>query len=175
MSNLELSAQIEALLFVSGRPLSPSDLAIYAGSSVSDVEAALLKLAGQLADHGLSLICHKGEYELATHPAAREAIERLQNSEVKSELSKPALETLAIIAYKQPISRSGIEEIRGVASEQSIKNLLLRGLVVEAGKSKEPGKPTLYATSHSFLRHFGLTTAAQLPALDNFEVNHHAA
>jgi segregation and condensation protein B len=92
-------------------------------------------------------------------------VRRFLQEETNSELSKPALETLAIVAYRGPVTKSQIEAIRGVASETMLRNLLARGLILEAGKSQEPGRPIRYAISHSFLQHFGLTSAAELPPL----------
>jgi segregation and condensation protein B len=160
--SLNLEAQIEAVLFVSGEPVSLKQLQVATGVDNTAIKNALESLRKSLSGRGIRLIVSDGRYSLATVPEASQAVERFIGTTVKADLSKPALETLAIIAYKQPVTRAEIEEIRGVASDQTLRNLLMRGLIIEAGQADTPGRPTLYVTSIKFLHHFGLSSADEL-------------
>lgn len=168
-----LTAKLEALLFVAAEPLSLERLAAAAGASESDTAVALKTLAAQ-TDRGITLSELDGHYRLVTNPAASAVVRKFLQDESKSDLSKPALETLAIVAYRGPLTRSQVEAVRGVASESMLRNLLARGLIREAGKSSEPGRPQLYSVSHSFLQHFGLQSPADLPPLPGANEEAHA-
>lgn len=171
----ELINQLEAVLFAAAEPLSPKQLAKATSQPEAAVRKALIELVRQLASRGLRLLEANGEYSLATAPETAEAIQRYLGQQTRTELSRPALETLAIIAYKQPVTKSDIEAIRGVGSDQTVKNLLLRGLIVETGRSTAPGQPRQYATSTRFLQHLGISKASDLPTIDpSGEKNHEA-
>jgi segregation and condensation protein B len=163
----ELTRRLEALLFVAEDPLSLERLAELADSSTTAVTEALDELDKALAGHGLCLSHHDNGYRLVSAPQEAESVRRLLEGQAKAELSRPALETLSIIAYRGPISRSGIEAIRGVGSEITLRGLISRELIVTAGKAKEPGRPPLYAVSPQFLDLFGLSTIDQLPPLED--------
>jgi segregation and condensation protein B len=165
--NPQLNQTIEALLFVSTQPLSLKDLMRATKSSEDDVRAAIEVLRTKLRGRGVRLFENHNTFHLATAPEQNAAIERYLATSMRTELSKPALETLAIVAYKQPVTKGAIEAIRGVSSEQTIRNLLLRGLITEAGQSDTPGKPTLYRTSMRFLQHLGIQNIDEMATLDD--------
>jgi segregation and condensation protein B len=160
-----LAVRLEAALFVASTPVTIATLAEATGAPPEDIEHELESLVVALAGTGIRLSSLHGAYRLVSAPEAADTVRRFLQQEVNSDLSKPALETLAIVAYRGPLTKSGIEAIRGVASETMLRNLLSRGLITEAGKSSEPGRPVLYAISHSFLQHFGLTSTKDLPPL----------
>lgn len=164
-TELNLPARLEALLFVASEPVGPAELAEALGVNVKAIEAGLFELEQRLATGGLRLQRHSGRVQVTTAPALAPNIERFLGLEARSHLSRPALETLAIIAYTQPTTRPQIDSIRGVNSETMLKGLLLKGLIYEMGRSEGPGRPILYATSPDFLRHLGLNSIADLPAL----------
>jgi segregation and condensation protein B len=162
----ELAQRLEALLFVAEGLLSVQRLAELSGQDEAAVTEALTELEKSLAGHGLRLSHHDNGYHLVSAPEAAGAVQRLLEDQAKAELSKPSLETLSIIAYRGPISRSGIEAIRGVGSEVTLRGLLTRELIMTAGKAKEPGRPPLYVVSPQFLDLFGLSHIKQLPPLE---------
>jgi segregation and condensation protein B len=162
----ELSvAQLEALLFVAERPLTRREIAALAGVDFETVDARLGDLEVALRGRGVRLLAADDRVELATAPEAGSLIARYVGAEgVK--LSPAALETLAIVAYRQPVTRGVIERIRGVDSDYVVRGLLHRRLIAELGRADTPGRPILFGTSFEFLERFGLTTLDDLPALD---------
>lgn len=164
-----LSTLLEAVLFVANEPLTTARLAELTEVEQDAVSAALAELAAARAGSGLQLAEHAGAWRLVTAPAADLAVRRYLEAETRAELSKPALETLAIIAYRGPLTKARLDELRGVTSDAMVRNLLARGLITEAGHADEPGKPVLYGVSHTFLQHFGLSSLAELPALEAAE------
>jgi segregation and condensation protein B len=162
----DLTAALEALLFVSPEAVPPSQLAAALEASVAEVEEALRQLDGELRTRGLRLQRHGGRVQLTTAPEMAELIERFLGLEATSRLSRAALETLAIIAYQQPVTRPYVEGVRGVNSDGVMKSLLGKGLIHEVGRADGPGRPILYGTSADFLRHFGLNSLSELPPLD---------
>ena len=162
---VDVTAALEALLFVSAEPVTPSQLAIALELSVSAVEQGLQQLDGELQTRGLRLQRHSGRVQLTTAAEMAEAVERFLGLEATSRLSRAALETLAIVAYQQPVTRPYIEGVRGVSSDGVMKSLLGKGLVQEIGRSEGPGRPILYGTAPDFLQHFGLNSLAELPTL----------
>ncbi len=120
-----------------------------------------------LASRGIRLILSGDRVELATAPETGELLSRYVGTEAVPRLSPAALETLAIVAYGQPITRAGIERIRGVDSDYTVRALLHRRLIVELGRSETPGRPFVYGTGFDFLERFGLTTIDDLPPLDD--------
>lgn len=161
-----LPARLEALLFVAAEPVSAAQLAAALEMPVAEVESGLEALGMFLQERGLRLQCHAGRYQLTTAPELAETIERFLGLEASARLSRAALETLAIIAYQQPVTRPYIESVRGVNSDSVIKSLLAKGLIQEAGRAEGPGRPMLYCTTADFLRHFGLNSLAELPPLE---------
>jgi segregation and condensation protein B len=162
----EISARLEALIFVSAQPVEPAQLAMILAIPVSTVEQGLKQLDLDLVQRGLRLQRHDGKVQLTTAPQLAGLIEQLLGIDAVSRLSRAALETLAIIAYQQPVTRPQIDAIRGVSSDGVMKSLLGKGLIDEAGRTEGPGRPILYKTTPDFLRHFGLNSQADLPLMD---------
>jgi segregation and condensation protein B len=160
-----LMTQVEALLFVANEPLSAARLAELTEQPEAAVTQALTDIEAGLAQRGWHLSQLAGRYQLVTAPAAAEVVRRYLQAESRSELSKAALEALAIIAYRGPLTRTQLEEIRGVASDTMLRNLLQRGLIREQGHAAEPGRPVRYGVSQAFLHHFGLPSLQALPPL----------
>ena len=158
-------AQLEALLFVAERPLTRREIAAVAGVDRAIVHARLGDLEVALADRGIRLVLSGDRVELVTAPDAGALIARYVGADAVR-LSPASLETLAIVAYRQPVTKSAVERIRGVDSDYTIRTLLHRRLVVELGRSEAPGRPFLYGTSFEFLERFGLTSLDELPPLD---------
>ena len=162
----ELSeAQLEALLFVAERPLTRREIATVAGVDRATVDERLGYLEVALLDRGIRLILSGDRVELVTAPEAGALIARYVGADAVR-LSPASLETLAIVAYRQPVTKSAVERIRGVDSDYTIRTLLHRRLVVELGRSEAPGRPFLYGTGFEFLERFGLTSLEELPPLD---------
>jgi segregation and condensation protein B len=157
--------QLEALLFVAERPLSRREIAALAGVDHATVDARLGDLEVSLGRRGIRLVLADDRVELATAPEAGALIARYVGADA-IHLSPASLETLAIVAYRQPVAKSAIERIRGVDSDYTIRSLLHRRLVVELGRSDAPGRPFLYGTGFEFLERFGLTSLDELPPLD---------
>jgi len=164
-----LAAQIEGLLFVASVPVTPAELAEALDTNAKAIEAALVELEAGFASRGLRLQRHNGRAQLTTAPQLASSIERFLGLEARSHLSRPALETLAIIAYNQPATRPQIDAVRGVNSETMLKSLLYKGLIHEMGRSSGPGRPILYATTPDFLQCLGLSSIADLPPLQSTE------
>ncbi|WP_439001844.1 SMC-Scp complex subunit ScpB [Pediococcus damnosus] len=170
MSNIE---KIEALLFVSGEDgLSLSDLSEMTGFMRPAVSTMLEKLAKKYkedSDSALTLLHFGNNFRLATKPEMSDVIKNYFDAPQLTKLSPASLEVLAIVAYKQPITRLEIDDIRGVQSGTILQKLTIRNLIKEAGRLDEPGRPILYATTDYFLDYFGLNAIDQLPALPNIQ------
>ena len=158
-------AALEALLFVAERPLSRREIATLSGVDRATVDQRLGDLEVSLAGRGIRLVSSGERVELATTADAGALIARYVGADAVR-LSPAALETLAIVAYRQPLTRSVVERIRGVDSDYSLRILLHRRLVVELGRSDAPGRPYLYGTGFEFLERFGLTSLEELPILE---------
>jgi len=157
--------QLEALLFVAERPLTRREIASLAGVDRETVDARLGDLEVALRERGIRVLAAGDSVQLATAPEAGALIARYIGSD-GVRLSPAALETLAIIAYRQPVTRGVIERIRGVDSDYVVRSLLHRRLVVEQGRAETPGRPILYGTGFEFLERFGLTSLEDLPTLE---------
>ncbi len=157
--------QLEALLFVAERPLTRSEISQLAGVSRETVDARVGDLQVSLSERGIRLVESGERLELATAPEAGRLIARYVGADAPR-LSTPSLETLAIVAYRQPCTRATVERIRGVDSDYTLRTLLHRRLVTELGRSETPGRPILYGTGFDFLERFGLTSLDQLPPLE---------
>jgi segregation and condensation protein B len=164
-TELSLSIKLEALLFVAAEPVTPAQLATALDVSPSVIERGLHELEASLATRGLRLQRHAGRVQLTTAPQLAELIERFLGLEATTHLSRAALETLAIIAYQQPVTRPQIDSIRGVNSDSMMKSLLNKGLILESGRADGPGRPILYSTTPEFLQHFGLNSILEMPPL----------
>jgi segregation and condensation protein B len=158
---------LEALLFVSDEPLTASVLAQSLELDRKTVEAMCDRLQRDLEDRSSGLVLRNvaGGWRLYTHPDAAAIVERFVLSSRQARLTKAALETLAIVAYKQPVTRHQVSGIRGVNSDGVLRALVDRGLIEEAGRDEAPGRPLLYATTPQFLERLGLPSLAALPSL----------
>ena len=169
-SDTEIKGAVEALLFVTDEPVNILTLADAIQIDPRKVEEALVSLRDELlhANRGIQLREVAGGWRLVTHPVYHELIERYVTSWDTRKLSQAALETLAIVAYCQPVTRNEISSIRGVSSDSSVNSLLEKGLLREAGVQDSPGNPALYGTSKAFLEKFGLKNVSELPPLEGF-------
>ena len=159
---MNVKSAIESILFIQGDPITAARLAKAIGAPKADVEESLRELQTGYRDRGIQLIEHDGEWQLVTSPASKAIVEKFARSDISGELSKAALEVLAIIAYKGPISRATIEYIRGVDSSFTLRNLLVRGLVSREDNPTDR-RSYLYRISMDFLKHLGLASPAELP------------
>jgi segregation and condensation protein B len=157
--------QLEALLFVAERPLTRTEIGQMAGVDLATVDARIGDLVVTLAERGIRLVESGEHVELATAPEAGRLIARYVGADAPR-LSSASLETLAIVAYRQPCTRATIERIRGVDSDYTLRTLLHRRLIAELGRSEAPGRPILFGTGFDFLERFGLTSIDQLPVLE---------
>lgn len=167
----KIKSAIESMLFVSGEPLPARDL-------IANLELdnkLVLEIISEMIeeykknDRGIRLIEINGGYQLVTKEENSDYIQKLLKKNRKHSLSQASIESLAIIAYKQPITRIDIDEIRGVKSESALQRLVERNLIRDVGRLEVPGRPILYGTTDEFLRQFGLKTLKELPSLDLYE------
>jgi segregation and condensation protein B len=169
-SSTTLRGGIEALLFVSDEPIPASRFATVLAQSEGAVKKALEELAAEYveAERGFQLREVAGGWRLYTHPGYHDLIEGYVLSWDTRRLSQAALETLAVIAYHQPVTRTGVNAVRGVNSEGVVASLIEKGLVKELGRDKNAGNAILYGTTRTFLEKFGLADLAGLPPLEEF-------
>jgi segregation and condensation protein B len=158
---------LEALLFVSDEPLATSVLSQALEIDRRTVDELCDRLAEALEERGAGVVLRNvaGGWRLFTHPDTAPAVERFVLSSRQARLTKAALETLAIVAYKQPVTRHQVSSIRGVNSDGVLRALQDKGLIEEAGREETPGRPLLYATAPAFLERLGLPSLASLPSL----------
>ena len=170
LSSESLKGQLEALLLVSADSVTATQIALVLGVAPGEVAAALAELSAEYAEanRGFQLREVAGGWRLFTHPAHHEVVEEYVRSWDTRHLSQAALETLAVIAYHQPVTREGVRAIRGVNSEGVINSLREKGLVREVGREADRGQAILYGTSQLFLEHFGLRSLRELPNLEDF-------
>lgn len=161
-----LAAQIEALLFVAAEPLSANFLAELTGVKLSEINESIESLREQYVNRGFRIQEFNHKYQLTTAPEFAGLIEKMLGLEANAKLSRAALECLAVVAYRQPVTRPGIDAIRGVNSDGVIKSLLGKGLIEEIGRAETPGRPILYGITDLFLQHFGFEMLSALPSFD---------
>ncbi len=166
----QLTSQIESLLFVSSKPLSIKQLAKFTGASNEEIAGALQELAQIRADSGVVLLDTGSEFQLATHSDNSNIVKDFLNSDLRESLTDATTEVLAIIAYRQPISKAEIESIRGVNSQYSIRALLMRGLI-EKISNPQDSRSSLYQITTEFLQQLGLTSINDLPAFEDLVQN----
>ncbi|MBI5039463.1 MAG: SMC-Scp complex subunit ScpB [Nitrospirae bacterium] len=171
MEDREIKGVIEALLFISGEPLSPDRIK----NVLEEIDRGKIKsLLWELQQEydmrlsGLRIVEVAGGFQIVTPPEVSQWIKKLKKIKQSARLTKPSLETLAIIAYKQPLVKAEIEDIRGVDSAGVIKGLLDKRFVKIIGRKDVPGRPILYATTKEFLQYFGLKDISDLPTLKEF-------
>jgi segregation and condensation protein B len=164
---MEPEALIESILFVAEEPITTNEFAEVLEVSLEDVDAELLALQARLRDTGRGLVLREvgGGWRLYTHPDAQPYLERFAATDRATRLSSAALETLAVVAYKQPVSRGQIAEIRGVDSDHALRTLMRRGLVVEVGRAGGPGQAVLFGTTDLMMEKLGINSLDELPPL----------
>lgn len=159
----DVAPALEAVCFAVNRPVTVGEVAEFLGRGPRIVEQAAGVLAEQLRGRGVMLQRHGDQLQLVTRPEVAWAVQRALNPERPSRLSKAAMETLAIVAYRQPVTRAVVESIRGVNCEAVLENLEHRGLVAEVGRQETPGRPRVFGTTLRFLQIVGLETIEDLP------------
>ena len=166
----EIRRAIEAILFLADEPLPTTDLAVLLEAPASDINDELDQLRRSYEERNSGIVLREvaGGWRLATHPNASEFLERFVAEHRSARLTQAALETLAIVAYRQPISRAQIAEIRGVSSEGVLKTLVVRELIEEVGRDPGPGLAILYGTTPQLLERLGLKSLDDLPPLPEF-------
>ncbi len=169
-ASLSLAAQLESLLYAAGEPATLSALAAALDATPGEVEAALEELSAQYQVRGIRLQRLGNRVRLVTAPEMAERVQKFLGLEEVNRLSQAALETLAIIAYNQPITKPQLEMIRGVNCDGVISTLLARNLVQELGRADTVGHPMRYGVSFDFLGYFGLRGVHELPPIENLDV-----
>lgn len=165
---METRAIVEALLFVAEDPLTTGEIAQLVETSVAAIDDVMAAMQQELAEdpaRGIVLNQVAGGWRLYTNPDARPYLERFAATERATRLSGAALETLAVVAYQQPVSRGQVSEVRGVDSERALRTLERRGLIFEIGRAAGPGQALLYGTTDLFLEKLGVNSLADLPPL----------
>jgi segregation and condensation protein B len=167
----ELTAMLEALIFVAEEPINAKILADVLEEETELVQSAIENLADEIAERngGLQLREIGGGWQISTRTEFHEEIRKFLKTRPNAKLSLASLETLAVIAYKQPVTVPEILEIRGTQSTSAIKTLLDRRLIIAKGRKETVGKPMLYGTSKDFLLQFGLKDLSELPSIEDFE------
>lgn len=165
---MELRYEIESILFVAGGPISIEKLKKILNAAKEDIENALEKLKTDYASRGIVLMQKENEWQFATAPANAKIIEQMVKSEFTEELSRAALETLTIVAYRSPMTRAQIEYIRGVNSVFTLRNLLLRGLIDRTENPKD-ARSYLYTISFDFMKTLGVTRLEELPRYEELQ------
>lgn len=174
MENHELLGAIEAVLFVAGEPIEEEALRIALQVQPEVLEATLVALSNQYEyeRRGIRLLRFGKSVQLSTRPEYATIVERLLQPVQRQSLSQAAMETLAVIAYRQPATRGDVEAVRGVKCDYSVQSLLAKGLISEAGRRDTLGRPMEFVTTDAFLRHFGISTLDELPHIDFSAVQH---
>lgn len=173
MSQDNLNAAIEALLFSSDKPLTLEQLkGALDNLETSEIRKRLeeLRCEYEASGRGMRLVEVAGGFQMITAPSFSAFLKKLYKQRKVEKLSKPAMETLAMIAYKQPVTRMEIESLRGVNVDGVIKSLGDKSLIRIAGRKKAPGRPLVYGTTRQFLEYFGLKSLEELPKIENFQV-----
>lgn len=160
----ELANRIEAVLFVAEKPVSRSELARIGGATPRQLDVALAELGGGYEGTGLRLQHDGDEWQIVTTPEAAPYVAAYLGAD-RLRVSPASLETLAVIAYRQPVTRAEVEAVRGVNCDQTIYTLMSRRLIEERGRKEAPGRPILYGTTWEFLECFGLSSLDQLPTV----------
>lgn len=160
-----LKSVVESILFMSDKPVSAKQLSRFLQKPEAEIAAALLELQAERKNAGVILLENNGEYQMATNPANSDQVKNFLNSELREKLTDATLEILAIVAYRQPISKAEIEAIRGVNSQYSLRHLLMRGLI-EKTSNPQDARSFLYRTTTEFLQHLGLASTKDLPEFE---------
>ncbi|MBI4827186.1 MAG: SMC-Scp complex subunit ScpB [Nitrospirae bacterium] len=171
MDDKETKSVLESILFIAGEPLTVETLQKILDLSREEIEGHIKELISEysLRNSGLLIVEVAEGVQMVTNPASAPWVKKLIATAIPTKLSQQSLETLSIIAYKQPIIKSEIEAVRGVNSDGVIKTLLERRLIKILGRKEVPGRPLMYATTKEFLQYFGLKDLSELPTLKDFE------
>lgn len=165
---------LEAVLFAAGHPLTYEVLAEAAECMTSEVKEILTEMANEYSDHanerGIQLVMYKDSCQLCTKEEHIDKIRTALGVRSGGNLSRSSMETLAIVAYHQPVTRSYIDSVRGIDSSYSVNNLTDKGLIEVCGRLDAPGRPSLYRTTENFLRIFGITSLDELPPIELFAI-----
>lgn len=162
---MELTQKLESVLFVSSKPLATEQLAKFVNANEQEVIAALAELAERKKNEGIVLLNVNGYWQLATHPENIELVKSFLNADLREKLTDATVEVLGIIAYRQPISKAEIESIRGVNSQYSVRQLLMRGLIEKVSNPND-SRSNLYQVTTEFLQHLGLQSINDLPEFE---------
>ena len=166
MTLTEQISAVEAVLFASGEPVSIEALTQALEISPIEFEVVLAGLKQRYAEErGVRLMRYEGSLQLCTRPQYMEIIEKVLQPVRRQSLTQAALETLAVVAYKQPVTRAEVEQVRGVKCDYSLQSLMNKELIMEVGRKDALGRPILYGTTENFLAHFGLTSLEDLPPM----------
>lgn len=165
MESVRVKNILESLLFVARNPLTLDEIEKATGCPQELLISLLEELSIEFQNRGVRIVKVAGGYLMGTSPDNADFVQRLLHARIETTLSPQALETLAIIAYKQPVTRAEIERLRGVISDGVIETLLMKKLIQELGRSEAVGRPYRYGTTTEFLRHFGLKDLSDLPPL----------
>ena len=160
---------IESLLFVADEPVQVEAVAAVLVISTDLVEEALIELASDYEQRGLRLQRKSDRVQLVTAPESSECVRRFLGMELSGRLSAAALETLAIVAYRQPVTRAAVEAVRGVSSDSVLRTLVNYGLIEGLGRLERAGRPIVYGTTFEFLQEFGLSSLDQLPTIEGID------
>ena len=172
MTLTEQISAVEAVLFASGEPVAVQALIEMLGVTAPEFEPVLQGLALRYdEDRGVRLMRFDDSLQLCTRPQYMDLIEKVLQPVRKQTLTQAALETLAVVAYRQPVTRMEIEQIRGVQCDRAVATLLHHGLISEVGRNESIGRPILYGTTEKFLQHFALTSLEALPRLAQVKVD----
>lgn len=172
MTLTEQISAVEAVLFASGEPVAVQALIEMLGVTAREFEPVLQGLALRYdEDRGVRLMRFDDSLQLCTCPQYMDLIEKVLQPVRKQTLTQAALETLAVVAYRQPVTRMEIEQIRGVQCDRAVATLLHHGLIAEVGRKESIGRPILYGTTEKFLQHFALTSLEALPRLAQVKVD----
>jgi len=168
MEKKELIGAIEAILFVAGEPVEEEAIRMALETTPELLEEALAGLAGQYEyeRRGIRLLRFGRSVQLSTRPEYAPIVEKMLQPVQRQNLSQAAMETLAVIAFRQPATRGDVEAVRGVKCDYSVQSLLQKGLIEDVGHRDTLGRPTLFATTDLFLRHFGIASLNELPQID---------
>ena len=169
-SRLSLQAQLESLLFVATEPTLIERLADLLEVELEELEQALVILSQEYIGRGMRIQRKGRRVQMVSAPEASDIVRRLLGLELTGKLSPAALETLAMVAYRQPITRAEIEAVRGVNSDSVLRTLINRGLIEELGRLDQVGRPIIYGTTFDFLQQFGIISLEQLPPLEEMAV-----
>ena len=165
MSGVNPQQAIESILFAAGEPVKLSDLSALVELPRPEIKKLLVVIQEQYAERGIRLVIGEQEAQLVTAPETEAVVGRFLKQELRGRLSKGALETLAIIAYRGPVTRPEVDSIRGVQSSAPLRTLAVRGLIGEVGRKQEPGRPILYDTTIELLKHLGVGSKGELPKI----------